>query len=195
MRQSAWHLRWMRARSNSASNQSHVTVGSKDFTESELLAESWRRCWKAKTSQSIAKFESGGEPFSQLARCGQDRSLSGIFGTSFTEILHTRRLADPRAVYDQIKREYFAGFNVEVSPPLGFENTFAILVRGEEARRLKLKTISDSAKYAPQWRAGLVMTSFRAPTVIPDSRAHMVCVLPRRHANGFGPDLHCAGFK
>src|SRR5207302_5346811 len=59
-----------------------------------------------------------------------------------------------RAVYDQVKREYAEKFKVEVSAPLGFENTFAILVRGEVARRLNLKTISDAAKYAPQWRAG-----------------------------------------
>jgi hypothetical protein len=38
--------------------------------------------------------------------------------------------------------------------PLGFDNTFAILVRGADARRLSLKTISDAAGYAPQWRAG-----------------------------------------
>jgi glycine betaine/choline ABC-type transport system substrate-binding protein len=43
---------------------------------------------------------------------------------------------------------------VDVSQPLGFENTFAILIRGEEARRLNLKTISDAAPHAPQWRAG-----------------------------------------
>jgi glycine betaine/choline ABC-type transport system substrate-binding protein len=37
---------------------------------------------------------------------------------------------------------------------LGFDNTFAILVRGEAAQRLNLKTISDAAKYSPQWHAG-----------------------------------------
>ena len=45
-------------------------------------------------------------------------------------------------------------FKVEVSQPLGFENTFAILVRGEDARRLNLKTISNAATEAPRWRAG-----------------------------------------
>ena len=45
-------------------------------------------------------------------------------------------------------------FNVEVSPPLGFDNTFAILVRGEDARRLNLKTISDAARYAPAMARG-----------------------------------------
>src|SRR5207248_9697875 len=52
------------------------------------------------------------------------------------------------------KREYQDQFHVSVSAPLGFDNTFAILVRGEDARRYNLKTISDAARYAPQWRAG-----------------------------------------
>jgi glycine betaine/choline ABC-type transport system substrate-binding protein len=75
-------------------------------------------------------------------------------GTSFTSILHHAPITDPRAVYDQVKREYAANFKVEVSPPLGFENTFAILVRGNEARRLNLKTISDAAPHTAKWRAG-----------------------------------------
>jgi glycine betaine/choline ABC-type transport system substrate-binding protein len=61
---------------------------------------------------------------------------------------------DARAVYEQVKREYAAAFDVEVGPPLGFEDTFAILVRGDDARRLNLKTISDVIPYAPKWRAG-----------------------------------------
>jgi len=63
-------------------------------------------------------------------------------------------ITDPRAVYDQVRREYENQFNVAVSAPLGFDNTFAILVRGEDARRLNLKTISDAAKYSHEWRAG-----------------------------------------
>jgi glycine betaine/choline ABC-type transport system substrate-binding protein len=61
---------------------------------------------------------------------------------------------DARTVYEAIKRDYAEKFKVEVSPPLGFSNTFAILVRGEEARRLNLKTISDVVPHALKWRAG-----------------------------------------
>ena len=39
-------------------------------------------------------------------------------------------------------------------PSLGFDNTFAIVIRGEDARRLHLKTLSDAAQYTPAWRAG-----------------------------------------
>ena len=75
-------------------------------------------------------------------------------GTAFTAILHHAPISDPRAVYEQVKQEYASKFKVEVSEPLGFENTFAILVRGAEARRLNLKTISDAAPQTPRWRAG-----------------------------------------
>ena len=58
-----------------------------------------------------------------------------------------------------MKREYGERFNAEVSPPLGFENAFAILVRGADARRLNVKTISEAVLYARKWRAGLVSIS------------------------------------
>jgi glycine betaine/choline ABC-type transport system substrate-binding protein len=75
-------------------------------------------------------------------------------GTAFTAILRHQPITDPKAVYDQVKREYGEQFNVEVSSPLGFDNTFAILVRGEDARKLNLKTVSEAARYSPQWQAG-----------------------------------------
>jgi glycine betaine/choline ABC-type transport system substrate-binding protein len=54
-----------------------------------------------------------------------------------------------------VRQEYGTNFKLDISQPLGFDNTFAILVRGDEARRLNLKTVSDAAKHSPQWRAGL----------------------------------------
>jgi osmoprotectant transport system substrate-binding protein len=59
-----------------------------------------------------------------------------------------------RTVYETVRRDYAEKFDVEVSPSLGFENTFAVLVRGEDARRLGLKTISDAVPHATTWRAG-----------------------------------------
>jgi glycine betaine/choline ABC-type transport system substrate-binding protein len=61
---------------------------------------------------------------------------------------------DPRAVYERVRSEYASAFDVEVGPPLGFEDTFAILVREDDARRLNLKTVSDIRPHAPKWSAG-----------------------------------------
>ena len=75
-------------------------------------------------------------------------------GTALTAILKQPPSGDPAQVYDQVKAEYAQAFHLAVGQPFGFNNTFAIEIRGEDARRLGLKTISQAAAYTPQWRAG-----------------------------------------
>jgi glycine betaine/choline ABC-type transport system substrate-binding protein len=53
-----------------------------------------------------------------------------------------------------VQSEYRARFNVDVLPPLGFNNTFAMVVRGDDAKNLHLQKISDVVSFAPKWRAG-----------------------------------------
>ena len=140
--------------SASSSAPMRVAVGSKDFTESALLAEIVAQMLEARGVSVERRFELGGNlPHDALLSSTLDL-YPEYTGTSFTAILHHAPIGDPRAVYDQVKREYAEKFKVEVSPPLGFENTFAILVRGADARRLNLKTISDAAQHAPSWSAG-----------------------------------------
>jgi osmoprotectant transport system permease protein len=131
-----------------------VSVGSKDFTESALLAEIAAQLLESRGVVVERRFELGGNLPHEALVSGTLDLYPEYTGTSYTAILHHPPISDPRAVYDQVKQEYSAKFNVEVSQPLGFENTFAILIRGEEARRLNLKTISDAAPQAPRWRAG-----------------------------------------
>jgi osmoprotectant transport system permease protein len=146
--------RGLKARSNSSANHGHVAVGSKDFTESVLLAEIVAQMLEAQNIEVDRRFDLGGNLSHSALLAKQIDLYPEYTGTSFTQILHHAPITDPKAVYDQVKREYAEQFNVEVSPPLGFDNTFAILVRGDDARQLNLKTISDTAKYAPKWTAG-----------------------------------------
>ena len=131
-----------------------VVVGSKDFTESVLLAEIVAQALEARGVAVQRTFELGGNLPHDALVSGTMDLYPEYTGTSYTAILRHAPITDPRAVYDQVRQEYDAKFNVEVSAPLGFENTFAILVRGEEARRLNLKTIADAAPHTPAWRAG-----------------------------------------
>ena len=141
-------------RPRSSSSRGHVTVGSKDFTESILLAEIVAQMLEAQNIDVDRRFDLGGN-LAHSALVGSQIDLYPEYtGTAFTAILHHQPITDPKAVYDQVKREYDSQFNLWVSAPLGFDNTFAILVRGEDARRLNLKTVSDAAKYARQWQAG-----------------------------------------
>jgi osmoprotectant transport system substrate-binding protein/osmoprotectant transport system permease protein len=145
---------WRGIQHRSRSSSAHVTVGSKDFTESILLAEIVAQMLEAKNIEVDRKFDLGGNLAHSALLGGQIDLYPEYTGTSFTAILHHQPVTDPKVVYDQVKSEYATQFNVEVSPPIGFDNTFAILVRGEDARRLTLKTISDAARHARQWQAG-----------------------------------------
>jgi osmoprotectant transport system permease protein len=149
------YLGWRDSRSQSSSNPgARVVVGSKDFTESAILAEIVAQMLEARGVAVERQFELGGNLPHDALLAGRIDLYPEYTGTAYTAILKHQPITDPRAVYEQVKKEYAEKFNVVVSEPLGFENTFAILVRGADARRLKLKTISDAVPYARNWRAG-----------------------------------------
>jgi osmoprotectant transport system substrate-binding protein/osmoprotectant transport system permease protein len=131
-----------------------VVIASKDFTESILLAEIAAQLLEARGVVVERQFELGGNLPHEALVNGKADIYPEYTGTAYTAILHHPPTSDPRAVFDQVKQEYATKFNLDISQPLGFENTFAILVRGEDARRLNLKTIADAAPQTPKWRAG-----------------------------------------
>lgn len=139
----------------SSRRSGEVVVGSKDFTEQVILGEMAAQLIESRTGLRVKRqFELGGDLCHRAMIDGNMDCYVEYTGTAFTAILKHDPVSDPRAVYDQVKAEYLTRFGLEWMEPLGFDNTFAILVRGADARRLNLKTISDAAQYAPQWRAG-----------------------------------------
>jgi osmoprotectant transport system substrate-binding protein/osmoprotectant transport system permease protein len=147
---------WRSAKSGSnvASDRGHVAIGSKDFTESAVLAEVVAQLLESRGVSVERQFDLGGNLPHEALVAGKLDLYPEYTGTAFTAILRHSPISDPRAVYQQVKREYAEKFRIETSEPLGFENTFAILVRGTDARSLSLKTISDVVPHAPRWRAG-----------------------------------------
>lgn len=131
-----------------------IVVGSKDFTEQVILGEIVAQALESEGFEVERKFELGGDLTHRAMIEGTIDSYVEYTGTAFTAVLKHDPITDSRAVYDQVKREYAERFNLIWLDPLGFNNTFAILVRGEVARRLNLKTISDAAPHAKLWRAG-----------------------------------------
>lgn len=158
---------WSGVRHRNAASKPHVAVGSKDFTESILLAEMVAQMLEADGVAVDRRFDLGGNLAHSAVVAGQIDLYPEYTGTAFTAILHHQPITDPRAVYDQVQRDYQAQFNLSLSPPLGFDNTFAILVRGEDAHRLNLKTISDMARYSPKWQAGFGHDFFVRPDGYP----------------------------
>src|SRR5207248_6624604 len=101
----------------SGSSAAHVTVGSKDFTESILLAEIVAQMLESKNIEVDRKFELGGNLAHTAIISGQIDLYPEYTGTAFTAILHHQPVTDPKAVYDQVQREYSNQFNLMVSAP------------------------------------------------------------------------------
>src|SRR5262249_54821066 len=142
--------------SNSETSNSsgrRVIVGSKDFTESIILAEILAQMLEKKGVSVERKFELSGDLPHRSLLASQIDVYPEYTGTAYTTFLHHPPITDPQAVYDQTQAEYVSQFNLSLSPQLGFANDFAILVRGDVARKNNLKTISDAVPLAKNWQA------------------------------------------
>src|SRR2546425_67705 len=76
-------------------------------------------------------------------------------GTALTAILKLPLSSDPDAVFAKVKAEYLARFNVHWLDPLGFNNTFAMVIRGADARKYQIESLSDAARHANGWTLGV----------------------------------------
>lgn len=133
-----------------------IVVGSKNFPEQALLGEIVAQQIESQTDlRVIRKFYLAGTFICQQAMLsGRIDTYIEYTGTALTAILHDPVEREPATVFERVRSGYAKRFHFAVLPSLGFNNTFAIVVRGADARRLGLKTISQAARYTRQWRAG-----------------------------------------
>jgi osmoprotectant transport system substrate-binding protein len=136
--------------------QQTLVIGCKNFTEQVVLGEMLAQYLEAKTGLHVERrfFLAGTYIAHQALVAGRIDAYVEYTGTALTTILKLPIEKDPQQVYDRVKHGYASRFDVEVMDPLGFNNTFAMVIRGESARRLNLHTLSEAASYAPQWRPG-----------------------------------------
>ena len=134
----------------------HLTIGSKFFTEQVILAELLAQHIEARTGVHVdRKSNLGGTLLCHKALLAGDLDLYVEYtGTALTAVLNETPGRDSREVYNRVKQAYAQRFNLEVIEPLGFENTFAMVVRGDDAQHLHLRKTSDVVPYAPKMRAG-----------------------------------------
>ena len=139
-----------------APRENRIVVGSKNFTEQLILGEIISQQIEAKTHLAVERrfYLAGSYICHQAILGGRIDIYPEYTGTALTAILKQKPEGNREAVYQRVKSEYAQRFNLSVGEPFGFNDTFAIEIRGEDARRLGLKTISQAAPYTPQWRAG-----------------------------------------
>jgi osmoprotectant transport system substrate-binding protein len=140
----------------SPSRADRIVVGSKNFTESFLLGEIVAQMIEAHTNlKADRRFYLAGTYICQQAIiAGRIDVYPEYTGTALTAILKQNASRDKEDVYQKVKSEYERRFGLTLGPALGFNDTFAMEIRGEDARRLNVKTLSQAASFAPHWRAG-----------------------------------------
>jgi glycine betaine/choline ABC-type transport system substrate-binding protein len=140
----------------SCEHQPRIVVGCKNFTEQIILGELIAQQIENKTHLPVERrFYLGGTYIThQSILAGRIDIYPEYTGTALTAVLKQPPASDRKAVYDRVRSEYEQRFHLTLGPTLGFNDTFAIEVRGTDARRLHLQTLSQTAAYSPQWRAG-----------------------------------------
>jgi osmoprotectant transport system substrate-binding protein len=150
--------------------QPHLTIGSKFFTEQVILAELLAQHIESRTQIPVdRKTNLGGTLLVHKALLAGDLDLYVEYtGTALTAVLNESPGQDSSiAIYNRVKQQYSQRFNLDVTEPLGFENTFAMVVRGADATNLHLRTMSDLAPIAPKWRVGVGYEFLERPDGFP----------------------------
>ena len=121
------------------SNRRDVIVGSKNFTEQIVLGEILAQVMERQGVNVERRFNLGGTAIAHQALIsGGIDAYVEYSGTSLTAIFNRPPSTDSDAVYAEI-RDRYAALGVTTLPRLGFNNTFAMLVRAEDAKRLGLQ--------------------------------------------------------
>ncbi len=146
-----------------------ITIGSKFFTEQVVLAELLAQHIEARTAMPVErKTNLGGTLLVHKAlEAGELDLYVEYSGTALTAVLNESPQGDSAAVYNRVKQLYSDRFHLEVTEPLGFENTFAMVIRGDDAKNLHLQKISDIVPLAPKWRAGVGYEFLERPDGFP----------------------------
>lgn len=136
--------------------QNTIVVGSKNFPEQAILGELLAQRIEARTGMHVERrfYLAGTYICHQALLAGRIDMYVEYTGTALTAVLKGPPEKDPHAVFEHVRSEYAKRFNLIVEPPLGFNDSFAIVIRGTDAQKDHIRTISQAAKYAPSWRPG-----------------------------------------
>jgi osmoprotectant transport system substrate-binding protein len=135
----------------------HPVIGAKNFTEQVVLGELLAQHIEFKTGLKVERrfYLAGSYISHQALISGRIDAYVEYTGTALTAILKQPVEKDPTAVLAKVTRLYRDRYNVEVTAPLGFENTFAMVIRGDDQKRLGIDKLSQAVNASRDWRLGV----------------------------------------
>lgn len=138
------------------SNKTDITIGAKNFTEQYILAEIFKQLIESYSNLNVElKVGLAGTKFCfDALQKGVIDIYPEYTGTAYFAILtpvgafhETPLHRDKNNLYSYVKNNLKKRFDVDFLEPLGFNNTWVLLMRKDDAKQLKIKTISDLKEY------------------------------------------------
>jgi osmoprotectant transport system substrate-binding protein len=147
----------------------HPVIGAKNFTEQVVLGELLSQEIEARSHLQVERrfYLAGSYIAHQALVAGRIDAYVEYTGTALTAILKQPLNRDPQEVFKAVRDLYAQRYGITVADPLGFENTFAMVIRGDDAQRLHLATLSQAAQYAPHWKLGVGYEFEQRPDGLP----------------------------
>jgi len=152
-----------------APRRDRIVVGCKNFTEQVVLGELLAQHIENRTGMRVERrfYLAGSYISHQALLSGRIDLYVEYTGTALTAVLKLPPGGGREEVFRRVKAGYAERWNLAVTDPLGFNNTFAMVVRGEEARARRVRTLSQAAQHAPAWRAGVGYEFLERPDGFP----------------------------
>jgi len=149
-----------------------IRVGSKNFTEQMVLAELMAQVVERETGLAVERRENLGGTLicHEALRKGEIDLYAEYTGTGLTAILDAGVVADPDEALRVVRKAYADRFGLVWLRPFGFNNTYAITVRAEQARRRGWTCISDLVPGASALKAGFTSEFMERPDGLPGLR-------------------------
>jgi osmoprotectant transport system substrate-binding protein len=134
-----------------------IAIGTKNFTEQLILGEMLAQLTERTTRLPVERrfYLAGSYICHQAILAGRIDMYVEYTGTALTAILKQPPQSDRAKVFEIVRDQYRRRFGLDVLPSLGFDNSFAMVMRGDEAKQYNLRTLSDLAAVAPRMRMGV----------------------------------------
>jgi osmoprotectant transport system substrate-binding protein len=134
-----------------------IVVGSKNFTEQLILGEMFAQMLEHFCRAEVSRrfYLAGTYICQQAILAGRIAVYPEYTGTALAAVLKQKASGNATQVYADVKREYRQNFDLDVMPPLGFDNSFAMVMRSDDARRMGLTKLSQLGPVSPQLKFGV----------------------------------------
>ncbi len=153
----------------SCGRHNRIRVGSKNFTEQVILGEIVAQHLENRLQRDVERrLNLGGTLLVHQAITSAAVDVYPEYtGTALMAILHLAPVADESTAFARVREEYQRRFRLTWLPPLGFNNSFAMVIRGDQARREGLEALSDAARRPRGWKLGIGYEFLDRPDGLP----------------------------